>query len=123
MGNIAQKLQYMNNAVDDIQLAINEMGVETDDKVELGYYGDKIREIANVNGNNIKDFYEIERFEGFSKLDMLSKDIKDVSELVVIGKIDNADTFDCIKLDAFGAYDSESIASKTVEDVSDAYQF
>ena len=39
MGSIAEKLQYTYNAVDDIQLAINEMGVQTDDETPLGYYG------------------------------------------------------------------------------------
>lgn len=123
MGNIAQKLQYMSNAVDDIQLAINEMGVQADDEVELGYYGNKIREIASVNGNNIKDFFEFERFEGFSKLDILPKDIKDVSDLVIIGHIEDVNTFDCITLNSYEAFNPESITPKTVEDVSDAYQY
>ena len=123
MGDIAQKLQYTCNAVDDIQLAINEMGVQTDDETPLGYYGDKIREIANVNGNNIKDFYEFEKYEGFSKLDILPKDIKDVSALVIIGNIDNVNTFDCITLDSFAAYNTNTLTSKTIEDVSSAYQF
>lgn len=123
MGDIAQKLQYTCNAVDDIQLAINEMGVQTDDETPLGYYGDKIREIANVNGNNIKDFYEFEKYEGFSKLDILPKDIKDVSALVIIGNIDNINTFDCITLDSFAAYSTNTLTSKTIEDVSSAYQF
>ena len=90
MGSIAEKLQYTYNAVDDIQLAINEMGVQTDDETPLGYYGDKIREIANVNGNNIKD---------------------------------NVNTFDCITLDSFAAYNTSTLTSKTIEDVSSAYQF
>lgn len=123
MGDIAQKLQYTCNAVDDIQLAINEMGVQTDDETPLGYYGDKIREIANVNGNNIKDFYELEKYEGFSKLDILPKDIKDVSALVIIGNIDNINTFDCITLDSLAAYNTNALTSKTIEDVSSAYQF
>ena len=123
MGDIAQKLQYTCNAVDDIQLAINEMGVQTDDETPLGYYGDKIREIANVNGNNIKDFYELEKFEGFSKLDIFPKDIKDVNALVIIGNIDNINTFDCITLDSFTAYNTSTLTSKTIEDVSSAYQF
>ena len=59
MGSIAEKLQYTYNAVDDIQLAINEMGVQTDDETPLGYYGDKIREIANVNGNNIQSAVQL----------------------------------------------------------------
>ncbi|MCI8770320.1 MAG: hypothetical protein HFH73_04085 [Lachnospiraceae bacterium] len=123
MGSIAQKLQYMNNAVDDIQLAINEMGVETDDSTELGYYGDKIREIANTNGNNIKDFYHLEKFEGFSKLDLTSKNFIDISDLVIVGKIDDLDSLDCITLDSFTAYNTSNITPKTIEDVSDAYQF
>ena len=93
MGSIAEKLQYTYNAVDDIQLAINEMGVQTDDETPLGYYGDKIREIANVNGNNI------------------------------IGNINNVNTFDCITLDSFAAYNTSTLTSKTIEDVSSAYQF
>lgn len=123
MGDIAQKLQYTCNAVDDIQLAINEMGVQTDDETPLGYYGDKIREIANVNGNNIKDFYELEKFEGFSKLDIFPRDTKDVSDLAIIGNIDNINTFDCITLDSFTAYNTSTLTSKTIEDVSSAYQF
>ena len=123
MGSIAEKLQYMYNAVEDIQLAINEMEVQTDNTIELGYYGDKIREIANVNGNNIKDFYELEKFEGFSKLDILPRDIKDVSDLAIIGNIDNVNTFDCITLDSFAAYNTNTLTSKTIEDVSSAYQF
>jgi len=123
MGSIAEKLQYMSNAVNDIQLAINEMGVTADDKVELGYYGDKIREIANTNGNNIKDFYKIEKYEGFSKLDLLPKDIKEVSDLVIVGNIANADTFDCITFDAFEPYNLNHIVTETVEDVSGTYKF
>ncbi len=123
MGSIAEKLQYMYNAVEDIQLAINEMGVQTDDETPLGYYGDKIREIANVNGNNIKDFYELEKFEGFSKLDIFPRDTKDVSDLAIIGNINNVNTFDCITLDSFAAYNTSTLTSKTIEDVSSAYQF
>ncbi len=123
MGSIAEKLQYTYNAVDDIQLAINEMGVQTDDETPLGYYGDKIREIANVNGNNIKDFYELEKFEGFSKLDIFPRDTKDVSDLAIIGNINNVNTFDCITLDSFAAYSTNTLTSKTIEDVSSAYQF
>ena len=123
MGSIAEKLQYTYNAVDDIQLAINEMGVQTDDETPLGYYGDKIREIANANGNNIKDFYELEKFEGFSKLDIFPRDTKDVSDLAIIGNINNVNTFDCITLDSFAAYNTSTLTSKTIEDVSSAYQF
>ena len=35
MGDIAQKLQYTCNAVDDIQIAINEIGVQTEDENPL----------------------------------------------------------------------------------------
>lgn len=123
MGSIAYKLQYMSHAVDDIQLAINEMGVGVDNAIELGYYGDKIREIANTNGNNIKDFYEIEKFEGLPKSDISTKNIKDVNDLVIVGGIDSLDTLDCITINPFEAYNTDIITTKTIEDVSDAYQF
>ena len=84
MGSIAEKLQYTYNAVDDIQLAINEMGVQTDDETPLGYYG---------------------------------------SDLAIIGNINNVNTFDCITLDSFAAYNTSTLTSKTIEDVSSAYQF
>lgn len=46
MGTIVEKLTYLSDAVDDIQSAINEKGVEVSDTLPLGTYGDKIREIA-----------------------------------------------------------------------------
>ena len=46
MGSIAEKLTYLSDAVDDIQAAINEKGVEVSDTLPLGTYGNKIREIT-----------------------------------------------------------------------------
>lgn len=51
---IAQKLQYTSDAVDDIQAAINEKGVNVDNTVELCLYGDKIREINSDESSEIK---------------------------------------------------------------------
>ena len=53
MATIAEKLQYTSDAVDDIQAAINEKGVEVDDDIELGLYGDKIREINAYTDDDI----------------------------------------------------------------------
>ncbi len=123
MGSIAEKLTYTINAVDDIQLAIEQMGVGIDDAVELGYYGDKIREIANVNGNNIKDFYVLEKFEGISRMDIMPKTINDVSDLVITGNLDNLDTLDCLTFGSFEAFPSTSISAKDIEDISSNYSF
>ena len=94
MGSIADKLKYTSDAIDDIQLAINENHVECDNTVELGLYGDKIREIANTNGNNIKDFYSIEKFTSFSKNDLPTKNITDVHDLVITGNLGTIVTLD-----------------------------
>lgn len=48
MGTISEKLQYTANAVDDIQNALAEKGVEITDTDELATYGDKIRELSNL---------------------------------------------------------------------------
>ena len=53
MGTTADKLRYMANAVDDIQDAIIEKGVEVKDTDALGTYGDKIRSIEG--GTDISD--------------------------------------------------------------------
>lgn len=99
METIAEKLQYTSDAVDDIQAAINEKGVEVDDDIELGLYGDKIREIKVFDGdisavvmlkdlvdvtdqyNYNKDCYDTEKFIAFSENDIIAKDIEDVSSL------------------------------------------
>lgn len=52
MGTIADKLAYLSNAVDDIQAAIIEKGVEVPGTVALGSYGSKIREIQ-VGGGSV----------------------------------------------------------------------
>ena len=66
MGTIAEKLLYTSNSVDDIQKAINEKGVEVQDNVPLGEYGEKIRSIPVGLGGSIciwedigQDFYGI----------------------------------------------------------------
>lgn len=45
MGTIADKLSYLSDAIDDIQDAINEKGIEVSNTIPLGLYGNKIREI------------------------------------------------------------------------------
>ena len=123
MGTIADKLLYMNNAVDDIQLAINECKVEVDDSVELGLYGDKIREIANSNGNNIKDFYVIEKFDSFSRMELFPKTVEEITDYVIIGSVDGLDSLDCITCQSFISFLAKDIEAKEVVDVSDLYQF
>ena len=56
MGTIAEKLAYLSDAVDDIQSAINEKGVEVSDSIPLATYGDKIREIESGSGIDTTDF-------------------------------------------------------------------
>lgn len=80
METITEKLQYTSDAVDDIQAAINEKGVEVDDDIELGYYGDKIREITGGN-SAINDFYTIEKFTSFPAENIAAQDVEDVSSL------------------------------------------
>lgn len=46
MGTIAEKLAYTANAIDDIQAAIIEQGVEVGANVPLSDYGDKVRAIS-----------------------------------------------------------------------------
>lgn len=57
MGTIVEKLTYLSDAVDDIQAAINEKGVEVSDTLPLGTYGDKIRAITSGSGNAIIDMF------------------------------------------------------------------
>ncbi|RKI44293.1 hypothetical protein D7V86_03410 [bacterium D16-51] len=122
MKTITEKLQYTNSAVNDIQAAINEKGIEVDNTIELGYYGDKIREIKG-GLSNLQDYYEFEKFDSFSKVDIQQTDINDISDLVIIGKIDNLDTFDCITFTSFEAFPSNNISAKDIEDVSSNYSF
>lgn len=73
--------------------------MEVDDDIELGLYGDKIREIKVFDGdisavvmlkdlvdvtdqyNYNKDCYDTEKFIAFSENDIIAKDIEDVSSL------------------------------------------
>lgn len=79
MGSIADKLSYLANAVDDIQLAITEKNVECDDDVELGLYGEKIRSIVTSDGLGISDFYDIEKVIGSTLSDVSVKSVEDIS--------------------------------------------
>jgi len=80
METIAEKLKYTSDAVDDIQVAINEKGVTVGNDIELGLYGNKIREISGGN-STINDFYTIEKVTAYSNSDIIAKDIEDVSSL------------------------------------------
>ena len=53
MGTIAQKLQYTANAVNDIQSALVEKGVEVANTDALGSYGDKIRELDVITKDTV----------------------------------------------------------------------
>lgn len=96
MGTIAQKLNYLNDAVDDIRAAINEKNVAVDDSVELGYYGDKIRSIETLDTNNIiietkefeqldefglNDFYSIKGVEAFPISDVVANSFEEITDL------------------------------------------
>jgi len=64
MGTIAQKGQAAIDSINDIQDAINEMGVEVDNTVPLTDYGDKIREIQAGEGSEWQphpDWWDIEK--------------------------------------------------------------
>ena len=97
METIAEKLQYTSDAVDDIQAAINEKGVEVDDDIELGFYGDKIREINAYTDDDIiikleevsditdqynydKDYYSVEPFTAFTLEDLIAETVEDITD-------------------------------------------
>lgn len=48
MGTISEKLQYTKDAVDDIQAALIEKGVEVAETDELSTYGEKIRSLNKI---------------------------------------------------------------------------
>lgn len=123
MGSIAEKLQYMCNAVDDIQLAITENHIECDDTVELGLYGEKIRQIKNSNGNSIKDFYPMEKFTAYTGNDLVIKTVEDVTEQTINGQVGDVIFDEYYKVTPCTAFSADSLVAKTVEDVSDKYQF
>lgn len=123
MGSIAEKLKYMSNAVDDIQLAITENHIECDDTVELGLYGEKIRQIKNSNGNSIKDFYPVEKFIAFTKNDLIVKDVKDVTYESINGQVGDVLFDEYYKVTPYTAFSASDIVARTVEDVTDAYEF
>lgn len=71
MGTLADKLAYTKEAVDNIQSAIQEMGVAVDNTVTLAEYPEKIREIEDVrllhNFTKIKPFYISSKLNGEAK--------------------------------------------------------
>lgn len=123
MGSIADKLKYMSNAIDDIQLAITENHVECDNTVELGLYGEKIRLIKNSNGNGIKDFYPVENFIAFTKNDLATKTVENVTIEATNGQVGNVIFDEYYKIIPHTAFSASEIVVKTVADVSDQYQF
>lgn len=58
MGTINQKIRFTKNAVDDIELALNEKGVRTAN-VPLSIYGNLIRTLGNGGSGAIKEEYEV----------------------------------------------------------------
>ena len=69
MGTTAEKLQYTLNAVDDMQLAFTEIGVDCPDTDELATYGDKIRGLSNINVYNVNASIEAGVWEGVALSD------------------------------------------------------
>lgn len=102
MGNIVDKLKYLNNSVNDIQAAIQEKGIKVEDSDPLGSYGDKIREIqigvvcmdiedvTDYVGNgsyediNIKDYNTLTAHIAFTEQDLICKDVEDITETIII---------------------------------------
>lgn len=58
MGTINQKIRFTKNAVDDIELALNEKGVSTKD-VPLSIYGNLIRTLGNGGSGTTILEYEV----------------------------------------------------------------
>ena len=71
MGTIIEKLEYTKLAVDDIQAAIIEKGVECADSVPLNDYGDKIRGIKTHEKPTFCPWYDFENvYYGFDETDI-----------------------------------------------------
>ena len=83
MGTIIEKLQYTNAAVDDIQSAINEKGVECPDSTPLKDYGDKIRDIVTYQKPTFCPWFDFNQvYYGFDK-----SDIKFINDFQLSSKI------------------------------------
>lgn len=83
MGTIVEKLEYTKNAVDDIQAAINEKGIECTDSVPLKDYGDKIRNIKTHQKPTFCPWYDFGKvYYGFD-----ASDIKFITPFELSSKI------------------------------------
>lgn len=70
MGTINQKIRFTKNAVDDIELALNEKGVSTKD-APLSVYGNLIRTLGNGGGGKTLVEYEsnVVKTIGYERMD------------------------------------------------------
>lgn len=84
MGTIADKLSYLNNAVDDIQQAIIEKGVAVDSSVPLADYGAKIRDIETGGGDGWFGDYRPFEMTDFTiaEDDIVTADVVDISSTI-----------------------------------------
>ncbi len=123
MGSIAEKLIYTLNAVDDIQTAINECKVECGDDIALEYYGDKIREIKNADGNNVKDFYLLEKVTGWTQNDISVKTVEDVTEPLVVGSNSDLTSREYYTLVGVTGFNEKNIIALPVTDVSNQFEY
>lgn len=118
MGTLHDKLKYLAEAVNDIQLAINEKKVKVDSKVPLGDYGDKIRAIQT--GNLWADYVTIEAFPSFTVDDLVAKDVKDITDDVILGTVDGFNSQDCISIEVANVpFTEKDLIAKDIEDVTD----
>ena len=117
MGTLHDKLKYLAEAVNDIQLAINEKKVKVDSKVPLGDYGDKIRAIQT--GNLWADYVTIEAFPSFTVDDLVAKDVKDITDDVILGTVDGFNSQDCISIEVANVpFTEKDLIAKDIEDVT-----
>lgn len=123
MGSITEKLMYTLSSVDDIQTAINECKVECGDDIALEYYGDKIREIKNADGNNVKDFYVLEKVTGWTQNDILVKDIEDVTESLIVGSNGDLTSREYYALIGVTGFNEQNIIALPVTDVSNQFEY
>ena len=118
MGTLHDKLKYLAEAVNDIQLAINEKKVKVDSKVPLGDYGDKIRAIQT--GNLWADYVTIEAFPSFTVDDLVAKDIEDVTDNVIVGDVNGLNSKDYITVTSANfAFTVNDLLTKDVSDITD----
>ena len=84
MGTLAEKLKYTSDSVNDIQAAINEMGVAVSNSDPLGSYGNKIRQIQS--GFAWADYTTIEATYTFTENDYVVKDYSELTNPTIIQK-------------------------------------